>query len=120
MPPFAFLVPWMRDSSTSQTQESEVQGSLVPITKQDARLLLESGYLCMDMGQFEEARDIFVGCAALMPKNDAPQLAIGTLEFSQGKHQKALQAYRAAQKLSPRSGLPRAYAGETLPTEISE
>jgi tetratricopeptide (TPR) repeat protein len=93
---------------------SEIQGSLVPMSRQDARLLLEAGYLWMDMGQFDKARELFIGCAALMPKSDAPQLAMGTLEFSQGRHQKALQAYRAAQKLSPKSGLARAYAGEAL------
>jgi tetratricopeptide (TPR) repeat protein len=93
---------------------SEIQGSLVNMTQKDARLLLESGYLWMDMGQFDKAREIFMGCAALMPKSDAPHLALGTLEFAQGRHQKALQSYRAAQKLSPKSGLARAYAGEAL------
>jgi tetratricopeptide (TPR) repeat protein len=93
---------------------SEITGSLVPMTQQDARLILEAGYLWMDMGQFDKAREVFLGCAVLMPKSEAPQLALGTLEFSQGHHQKALQAYRAAQKLSPKAGLPRAYAGEAL------
>jgi tetratricopeptide (TPR) repeat protein len=95
-------------------ESSEIQGSLVPMTQQEARLMLEAGYLWMDMGKFDKAREVFAGCATLMPKSEAPQLALGTLEFSQGKHQKALQAYRAAQKISPKAGLPRAYAGEAL------
>ena len=40
--------------------------------------------------------------------------ALGTLEFVQGKHEKALQAFRSAQRLAPKSGLPRAHAGEAL------
>ena len=39
-------------------ESSEIKGSLVSITKQDARLLLEAGYLWMDMGQFEKARSV--------------------------------------------------------------
>ena len=39
---------------------------------------------------------------------------LGALEFAQGRHDKALQAYRAAQRLAPNSALPRAHAGEAL------
>jgi predicted Zn-dependent protease len=49
-----------------------------------------------------------------MPKSEVPQLVLGTLEFAQGKHEKALQAYRQAQRLAPRSGLPHAHVGEAL------
>ena len=93
---------------------SEIAASLVPVTKQQAQLLLEAGYVWMDMGQFDKAREVFQGAAALMPKSEVPQLALGTLEFAQGRHDKALQAYRAAQRLSPKSGLPRAHAAEAL------
>jgi tetratricopeptide (TPR) repeat protein len=77
-------------------------------------ILLEAGYLWLDMGQFDKAREIFAGAAVLMPKSEVPQLALGSLEFAQGRHDKALQAYRAAQRLAPNSGLPRAHAGEAL------
>ncbi len=93
---------------------SEIAGSLVPLSKQQAQVLLEAGYLWMDMGQFDKAREIFLGAAALMPKSEVPQLALGTLEFAQGRHDKALQSYRAAQRLAPKSGLPRAHAAEAL------
>ena len=93
---------------------SEIAGSLVPLSKHQAQVLLEAGYLWMDMGQFEKAREIFQGAAALMPKSEVPQLALGTLEFCQGRHDKALQSYRAAQRLAPKSGLPRAHAAEAL------
>lgn len=92
----------------------EINGSLVPTSRSDAMLLLEAGYLWMDLGKFDKARDIFQGAAQLMPKSEVPQLALGTLEFAQGHHEKALQSYRVAQKLAPRSGLPRAHAGEVL------
>lgn len=93
---------------------SEIAGSLVPVARQQAMILLEAGYIWMDMGKFDKAKDVFSGAAVLMPKSEVPQLALGALEFSQGRHDKALQAYRAAQRLAPNSSLPRAHAGEAL------
>lgn len=94
--------------------KSDIAGSLVPVSKQQAMVMLEAGYLWMDMGKYDKARDVLQGAAALMPKSEVPQLALGTLEFVQGHHEKALQAYRAAQRLAPKSALPRAHAGEAL------
>lgn len=91
----------------------EING-LVPVSKQEVVVLLEAGYVLMDMGKWDEAREVFAGAAALLPKSEVPQLALGTLEFAQGRHDKALQAYRKAQSLNPKSALPRAHAGEAL------
>jgi len=91
----------------------EIAG-LVPISKDEVVVLLESGYVLMDMGRFDDARDVFNGAIALLPKSEVPHLALGTLEFAMGRHDKALQAYRRAQALAPKSGLPRAHAGEAL------
>jgi tetratricopeptide (TPR) repeat protein len=93
---------------------SEIQGSLVPMGRREAMFLLEAGYLWMDMGQFEKAKEVLAGTAALMPKSEVVQIALGTLEFAQGRYDKSLQLYRQAQRLAPRSGLPRAHAGEVL------
>src|SRR5687768_13883171 len=95
-------------------EASDIAGSLVPVAKQDAMLLLESGYLWIDLGQPDRAREVFVGAAALMPRSEVPQIALGTLEFAQGRYDKALKIYRAAQRLAPRVSLPRAHVGEAL------
>jgi tetratricopeptide (TPR) repeat protein len=99
---------------TEHDPESHIANSLVPFTKQQARVLLEAGYLWLDMQQFDKAKDVFAGAAALMPKSEVPQLGLGTLHFAQGQHDKALQAYRSAQKLAPNPGLARAHVGEVL------
>jgi len=91
----------------------EIAG-LVPVSKDEVVILLEAGYVLMDMGRFGEAREVFGGASALLPKSEVPHLALGTLEFAQGRHDKALQEYRKAQGLAPKSGLPRAHAGEAL------
>jgi tetratricopeptide (TPR) repeat protein len=95
-------------------ETSEISGSLVPLARREAMILLEAGYLWLDMGQFDKAREVFAGAAVLMPRSEVPQLALGSLEFAQGRHDKALQAYRAAQRLAPNSALPRAHVGEAL------
>ncbi len=95
-------------------ESSEISNSLVPLERQQAMVLLETGYLWLDMGQFDKARDVFAGAAALMPKSEVPQLGLGAVEFAQGRHDKALQAYRSAQRLAPQAALPRAHAGEAL------
>jgi tetratricopeptide (TPR) repeat protein len=95
-------------------ETTEISGSLVPLAKREASILLETGYIWLDMGKFDKAKEVFVGAAALMPKSEVPHLALGTLEFSQGHHDKALQAFRAAQRLAPQSSLPRAHCGEAL------
>src|SRR5262245_63816663 len=101
-------------SASAATEETQIQASLVPLAKSEAVLLLEAGYLWMDMGEFGKSRDVFSGIAALMPKSEVPQIARGTLEMVQGRHDKALQMFRSAQRLAPKSGLPRAHVGEAL------
>ncbi|MBJ6763100.1 hypothetical protein DRW03_01955 [Corallococcus sp. H22C18031201] len=95
-------------------ETSEISNSFVPLTRQQAMVLLESGYLWLDMGHYDKARELFAGAAVLMPRSEVPQIGLGAVEFAQGKHDKALQAYRAAQRLAPHSALPRAHAGEAL------
>ena len=94
--------------------KSDIAGSLLPMTKQQAVLMLESAYLWMDLGKFDHAKDLLQGAVALMPKTDVPLIALGTLEFNQGRYDKALQVFRRAQQLAPRSALPRAHCGEAL------
>lgn len=96
------------------SERTPLETSLVPAERLHAQILMEAGYLWMEMGEPHKAREVFLGAAALLPKSEVPHLGLGTLESAQGRHEKALQAYRAAQRLAPRSALPRAHAGEAL------
>ena len=93
---------------------SDTIAGLVEVSREESTLVLEAGYIYMDMGNWKAAQEVFQGAAALFPKSEVPYLALGTLEFAQGKHDKALQAYRSAQRLAPKAGLPRAHCGEAL------
>ncbi len=91
----------------------EIAG-IVPVSKREAMILIEAGYQLMNMHRFDDAREVFEGVAALLPKSEVPHFALGSLEFALGREDKALQEYRRAQRLAPESGVARAYAGEAL------
>lgn len=91
-----------------------IANGLVEVAQPEAALLMEAGQIYLEMRDWKAAQAIFSGAATMFPKSEAPQLALGQLEFAQGHHEKALQAYRAAQRIAPRSGVARAYCGEAL------
>lgn len=91
----------------------EIAG-IVPVSKKEAMIMIEAGYQLMNMRRFDQAREVFSGVAALLPKSEVPHFALGSLEFALGRDDKALQEYRKAQLLAPESGVARAYAGEAL------
>lgn len=93
---------------------AEELDGIVPVSKQEAMILIEAGYQLMNMHRFDHAREVFTGVAALLPRSEVPHFALGSLEFALGHDDKALQEYRKAQRLAPESGVARAYAGEAL------
>ncbi|MCC7072796.1 MAG: tetratricopeptide repeat protein [Deltaproteobacteria bacterium] len=87
---------------------------LIELPQPEASLLLEAGYLYLEMGKQQEAAEIFAGVAALLPKSDVPLVALGNLEFAQGHFQRALKHHQEALKLKPKSALAQAHVGEAL------
>lgn len=92
----------------------EMLKGLIDVPQPEASLLLEAGYLYLEMGKAKEAADVFAGVAALLPKSDVPLVALGNLEFAQGHFQRALKHHQEALKLKPKSALAQAHVGEAL------
>ncbi len=92
----------------------EILKGLVEVPQPEAALLLEAGYLYMEMGKPKDAEEVFAGVAALLPHSDVPLVALGNLEFSQGRFQRALTHHSAALKVKPGSALAQAHVGEAL------
>lgn len=92
----------------------EMLRGLIELPQPEAALLLEAGYLFMEMGKHKHAEDVFVGVAALLPHSDVPLVALGNLEFAQGRFQRALKCHQEALKLKPTSALAQAHLGEAL------
>lgn len=96
-----------------QTQPTVLKG-LVPIAQRDVTLMLESGYLLMELHRHKEAEDVFAGVMALLPHSEVPHMALGNLQFSQGRFAQALKSHQRALELNPTSATAHASCAESL------
>lgn len=87
---------------------------LVPVPQGEVALLLEAGYLFMEMRKFKEADEIFTGVAALVPHSEVPLICLGNLAFSQGRYDRALKFHKDALARAPENALAQAHVGEAL------
>jgi tetratricopeptide (TPR) repeat protein len=94
--------------------DEHIVKGIVDVKQSEVALLLESGYLYMELGKWSEALEVFSGVAALIPHSDVPHLALGNLFFAQGKLPQALKAHREGLKANPQSALAHAHIGEVL------
>lgn len=75
-------------------------------------LIMEAGFLYRDLRQYEEAREIFRGVRALVPKSEVSEVALGLVAFEQRDFAAAAQHYRRALELNPQSAWTYAHLGE--------
>lgn len=87
---------------------------IVSVPQDEVALLLECGYLYMEMQKPREAEEIFSGVAALVPQSEVPLICLGNLFFSQGRYDRALKFHRDALGKQPGSALAQAHMGEAL------
>jgi tetratricopeptide (TPR) repeat protein len=92
----------------------DVIHGLIDVPKSEVQILLEAGYLYMEMGLFKESEDVFTGVSSLLPDSDVPRVALGNLFFAQGKFQRALKFHQEALKSRPDSAMAQAHIGESL------
>lgn len=92
----------------------ETVSGLVEVPRDELGLLLECGYLYLEMNRPKEAEDIFNGVSALVPQSEVPIICLGNLHFSQGRYDRALKFHRDALRKNPDSALAQAHVGEAL------
>ena len=73
---------------------------------------MEAGLLYRDLEKYQEASDVFKGVRVLLPNNEVPEVALGTVAFQQGNFEGAEKHYRRALELNPRSAWAYAHLGE--------
>ncbi|MCI0625734.1 MAG: tetratricopeptide repeat protein [Acidobacteria bacterium] len=79
---------------------------------EEIALLMEAGFICRDANNFEEAREIFEGVQAMLPQSEVVDVALGTIEFHQGRFDSATRRYLQALEKNPRSAYAHAHLGE--------
>ena len=94
--------------------EPIVVEGIIPVPQTEIALLLECGYLYMEMQKFKEAEEVFQGVAALVPHSEVPLICLGNLHFSQGRFERALKFHKDALQRRPDSALAQAHVGEAL------
>ena len=87
---------------------------MIELERHNLAVMMEAGYIYLGMRRFKEARALFEGLAALAPDSDVPYVAIGNVDFCEGKISKAIKRYRQALKLDPASVFAQVYLGEAL------
>lgn len=87
---------------------------MIDIDKPYLGLMMEAGYILLGMQRFKKAREVFEGICIMAPESDIPLVALGSVEFCEGKFSKAMKCYKDALKKNPESIYADVYMGETL------
>jgi len=87
---------------------------MISIDRQHLAVMMEAGYIYVGMKRFKEARELFEGLSVIAPDSEVPLVALGNVDFCEGKLAKAMRHYTNALKLDPKSVFARVYMGEAL------
>lgn len=80
----------------------------------ELEFLLESGYLLKDLGRYAEARDVFLGVAALLPDQPLPQTALGSCLLAEGRVDEAFRHLQAVRERFPDDPMVMVQIAEVL------
>lgn len=103
----------MPATTENQTQPEWIQG-IVTVSQRDITLMLEAGYLYMELKKHREAEEVFAGVMAMLPHSEVPHMAMGNLYFAQGRFAQALKSHQRATELQPQSATAYASMAEAL------
>jgi tetratricopeptide (TPR) repeat protein len=92
----------------------------VNASNEELAFLMETGFLYRDLRKYEEARAVFNGVRALLPKSEVPEVALGSVAFQQGDFAGAGRHYRRALALNRRSAWIYAHLGELALFEMDK
>ena len=87
---------------------------MVSLSNAEITLLMECGFIYLDFGKYQQAREVFEGVAVLEPKSELPLVAMGAVFFAQYRFDQAIRVYKKALTLKPDSAFAKAYLGESL------
>lgn len=85
---------------------------MIQIDRKHLAVMMEAGYIYVGMKRFKEAREVFEGVTAIAPDSEIPLVALGNVEFCEGKLTKAVRCYEKALRIDPESLFAKVYLGE--------
>ena len=87
---------------------------MIDVNREDLVVMMEAGYVYLGMQRFTEARKVFEGVSVLAQDSEVPLIALGQVDFCEGKFSKAISKYKKALKMDPESVHAIAYMAEAL------
>jgi predicted Zn-dependent protease len=81
---------------------------------EELRVILESGFALRYARRLDEAAEIFRGIVALLPEEDVPRVALGTVELERGDFAQAQATCEEALRHKPESLYARVHRAEAL------
>src|SRR5215213_11147052 len=86
----------------------------IPISDEELRVMLETGYILREASRFDEAEAIFRGVMEFLPESEVPQVGLGTVFLQKGDFGKAEEICEKALELNPESLYARVHYAEAL------
>lgn len=87
---------------------------MIKLEKKHLAVMMEAGYVCIGMKRYKHARELFEGLAVLEPRSEIPYVALGNVDFCEGKLKNSIKCYTQALKIDADSSFARVYLGEAL------
>ncbi len=88
--------------------------SEVPISNEELRVMLETGYILREAAKFDEAELLFRGVIEFLPESDVPQVGLGTVFLQKGDFSAAQDVCQKALEMNPTSVYARVHYAEAL------
>ena len=86
----------------------------VPISAEELRVLLETGYILREAAKFDDAEAVFRGVIEFLPESEVPQVGLGTVFLQRGDFETAEEICRTATEKNPSSLYARVHYAEAL------
>lgn len=86
----------------------------IPISDEELRVLLETGYILREAAKFDDAEAVFRGVMEFLPDSEVPQVGLGTVFLQRGDFQTAEEICRSAVEANPTSLYARVNYAEAM------
>jgi len=86
----------------------------IPVSSEELRVMLETGYILREAAKFEQAEAIFRGVMEFLPDSEVPQVGLGTVFLQKGDFGQAEEICEKALEQNPDSLYARVHYAEAL------
>ncbi len=86
----------------------------IPVSDEELRVLLETGYILREAARFDDAEAVFRGVMEFLPDSEVPQVGLATVFLQRGDFQTAEEICRTAVESNPSSQYARVNYAEAM------